>query len=62
VDPGLYGANLTWVNLGELPAVSIPIGRIDGLPVGLQIVARRDDDYRLLRLAEDVEAYVGRPA
>lgn len=62
VDPGLYGANLTWVNLGELPAVSIPIGRIDGLPIGLQIVARRDDDYRLLRLAEDVEAYVGRPA
>lgn len=59
VDADLYGANLTWVNLGELPAVSLPIGRVDGLPVGLQIVARRHDDERLLRLAEDIEAHVG---
>ena len=59
VDPGLYGANLTWVNLAELPAVSIPVGRVDGLPVGLQIVARRHDDLRLLRLAEAIEARLG---
>lgn len=34
-----------------VPAVSIPCGFSDGLPVGLQLVARPDEDQRLLAVA-----------
>ena len=38
-----------------IPAVSLPCGLADGLPVGLQLVMARNEDERLLDLAEDVE-------
>ncbi|QWW72611.1 amidase (plasmid) [Rhizobium sp. WYJ-E13] len=38
-------------NLSGLPAISIPIPLQDGMPVGLQIVARRGRDASLLRFA-----------
>lgn len=46
--------SLTWgFNLSGHPAVSLPAGLDrDGLPVGLQIVARRGADARLLDLLE----------
>jgi aspartyl-tRNA(Asn)/glutamyl-tRNA(Gln) amidotransferase subunit A len=52
------------VNMGGLtiisniygnPAVSIPAGTIDGLPVGMQVLARHHEDARLLDLALAVE-------
>ena len=44
-------------NLAGLPAISLPLPRAEAeLPVGLQLVARRGDDQRLLRFAEQVEA------
>jgi aspartyl-tRNA(Asn)/glutamyl-tRNA(Gln) amidotransferase subunit A len=54
------------VNMGGLtivsnvygnPAVSIPAGTIDGLPVGVQVLARHHADALLLDVALDVERH-----
>ena len=42
-------------NVSGNPAVSLPCGLAGGLPVGLQLVMARNEDERLLSLAEDVE-------
>ena len=50
---------LPW-NLVGVPAISIPSGRyLDGLPVGLQLAARRLHEPRLLRVAAAYEAAAG---
>ncbi|MEF8814841.1 MAG: amidase family protein [Halovenus sp.] len=43
-------------NLTGHPAVSVPCGESDGLPVGLQFVGARDDDVGVLRTAAIWEA------
>jgi Asp-tRNA(Asn)/Glu-tRNA(Gln) amidotransferase A subunit family amidase len=43
--------NLPWTQAG-MPAVTIPAGELDGMPLGLQLVGRFMDDERLLRWAE----------
>src|SRR5690606_11334085 len=46
-------ADLTsFASIAGCPAVSLPMGRVDGLPVGLQLVGRPGADLRLLDLAE----------
>lgn len=49
----LFGAlaNTGPFNVTGHPAVSVPCGAIDGLPVGLQFVARRGEDATALRAA-----------
>jgi aspartyl-tRNA(Asn)/glutamyl-tRNA(Gln) amidotransferase subunit A len=43
------------------PAVSIPCGRgRDGLPVGLQMIARRGDDHRVLQAANAAETHLAK--
>ena len=42
-------------NLAEIPAVSIPAGKINGIPVGMQIMARKFDDINLLNFAKKFE-------
>ncbi|WP_423822153.1 amidase [Salinisphaera sp. SPP-AMP-43] len=44
-------ALLCTAGLAGLPQVSVPLGMIDGLPVGLSLLARRHADKRLLKLA-----------
>ncbi len=45
-------------NLVGIPAVSLPVGEIDGLPVGLQLMAPPRADRALLNLAKQTEEAV----
>ncbi len=42
--------------LGGLPQISLPLVALDGLPLGLSIVAQRGADTMLLALAERLMA------
>ncbi len=46
-----YTANTLMFNFLAMPAISIPVGFLDGLPVGLQLVGLPDSEPTLLRLA-----------
>src|SRR3989338_2304685 len=39
------------VNLAGLPGISVPCGKINGLPVGFQIIGKKFDEETILRLA-----------
>jgi amidase len=41
--------------LGGLPQISLPLAKLDGLPLGLSIIARRGADAMLLELAGTIE-------
>ncbi|GAB6878559.1 Asp-tRNA(Asn)/Glu-tRNA(Gln) amidotransferase subunit GatA [Halorubrum gandharaense] len=51
----LADANTTPANLANLPAISVPAGEADGLPVGLQLVGRKFDEETVIRAASAVE-------
>lgn len=42
-------------NVAGLPAVSLPAGTIDGLPIGMQVLGKQFDDGNVLGLAEMLE-------
>jgi len=48
---GNNGALTMPANLSGNPAVSIPVGTVDGLPVGLQVIGRHHEEQLLLDLA-----------
>jgi len=57
-DPlSLYMADVFTVpiNLAGVPAISVPCGFADGLPIGLQIIGRHFDEAAVLRAAEAYE-------
>jgi aspartyl-tRNA(Asn)/glutamyl-tRNA(Gln) amidotransferase subunit A len=41
-----------WASLGGLPVTAVPVGRLDGLPLGLQVVGAHGSDHRVLDLAD----------
>ncbi|MFP6777083.1 MAG: amidase [Alphaproteobacteria bacterium] len=47
--------NCPQMNATGHPAISVPCGMIDGLPVGLQIIGRHFDDFTVLRAADASE-------
>jgi aspartyl-tRNA(Asn)/glutamyl-tRNA(Gln) amidotransferase subunit A len=49
-------------NLAGVPAMSQPIGRIAGLPVGGQLVANHFDEQTMLRVAYALEHALGEEA
>jgi len=57
LDPlAMYLADILTVpaSLAGLPAISVPCGQSEGLPVGLQITGRRNDEATVLRVASAV--------
>jgi aspartyl-tRNA(Asn)/glutamyl-tRNA(Gln) amidotransferase subunit A len=58
-DPVRAGANtgvLTMpANFAGNPAISIPVGTADGLPVGMQVIGRHHEEPLLLELATVAE-------
>ncbi len=46
-------------NLAGIPAMSVPVGFVDSLPVGVQLLASHFDEYRMLAAAFAVERALG---
>ena len=42
------------------PQLSMPLGEVDGLPVGLSIMGNRGDDEALIGFALEIERSLGR--
>ncbi|MDD3932865.1 MAG: Asp-tRNA(Asn)/Glu-tRNA(Gln) amidotransferase subunit GatA [Methanoculleus sp.] len=62
-DPlSLYLADILTApaNLAGIPAISVPCGRVDGLPVGLQLMGRQFEDERVVDAAFAYEQEVRR--
>jgi Asp-tRNA(Asn)/Glu-tRNA(Gln) amidotransferase A subunit family amidase len=50
----------TWANVAGLPSIALPAGVDgDGLPVGVQLIARRGHDRELIAVARSLEAALG---
>jgi aspartyl-tRNA(Asn)/glutamyl-tRNA(Gln) amidotransferase subunit A len=47
------------VSFVRVPAISIPAGLNDGLPVGVQLVGQYAQEYELLDFAEQLEQMAG---
>ena len=57
LDAWSYSA---WFNLLQNPAVSVPAGSTpEGLPVGVQVVARHWEELTALRVAKEIESALG---
>jgi len=48
-------ANTHAANLTGHPALSLPVAHVQGLPIGLMVVGREGDEWRLLDLARHIE-------
>ena len=46
------------VNLAGVPAISLPSGEINGLPIGLQLIGKNFDDVKLLKIAKIIETII----
>lgn len=46
------------VNLAGVPAISLPSGEVNSLPVGLQLIGKNFDDVKLLQIAKAVETII----
>jgi len=49
-----YDALTIPANLAEICAVSIPAGKIDDIPIGMQIMCAKNDDAKMLSIAKEI--------
>jgi aspartyl-tRNA(Asn)/glutamyl-tRNA(Gln) amidotransferase subunit A len=56
VGPRGHAIFTGWVNAAGLPALSVPVAPVDGLPVGLQLIGPYGSDAALLALARALPA------
>ncbi len=54
-DMYAYDSLSVLANLAEIPAISVPCGEIDGVPIGMQILAKKGNDEMLLKLGKEFE-------
>lgn len=47
-----YDALTVLANIAEIPAISVPAGTLNNIPVGLQILTRRFDEGKMFSIAE----------
>jgi aspartyl-tRNA(Asn)/glutamyl-tRNA(Gln) amidotransferase subunit A len=46
-------------NLAGLPAISVPLAKdLEGLPIGLQIIGKRNEDFKVFDLAKNLEKLI----
>ena len=48
-----YDTLTVLANIAEIPAISVPAGKINNVPVGIQLMAARGEDDFLLDVAEE---------
>ena len=47
---------LCMAGLARLPQVNLPVGKLNGCPIGLSLIGPRDSDMMLLAIAKQLEA------
>ena len=56
----MKGSRLIFMaNLLGIPALSLPVGTHNGLPMSVQLISGRFSEDTCLDVAEDIEKYVG---
>lgn len=50
-----YDTLTVLANLAEIPAISVPAGKINNIPAGVQLMAKRGNDEFLLEIAREFE-------
>ncbi len=50
-----YDTLTVLANIAEIPAISVPAGELEGIPVGIQILCQKGRDEQLLDIAEKFE-------
>ncbi len=51
-----YDTLTVLANIAEIPAISVPCGKIDMVPVGIQLMCGVGKDFKLLEIAERFES------
>jgi len=54
-DMYMYDTLTTPVNLAGVPAISVPCGKIDGIPIGMQIICSKFEEAKMFEIAKRFE-------
>jgi len=50
-----YDVYTVLANIAQIPSISVPMGEIDGKPIGIQIIAPRFNDELIFKMGKDFE-------